>query len=393
MPAHPVSYPNVSKKFYELGLKVISPVKTHLIQLNDEETHARIVIQAPDNVELIGSLKNKDEQKVEGGEQVYYNRPDDRWICKFAPDQNGLFEASIFGKKKSDTGTYPSVVTFKIQATQLPSPALSYPKTWAPFHDLQLKIVAPMTSLDVPWPDNASFAEILVKAPDDVQLSCSLEQNGAKVTNGDLAQFDVEKRLWQLLFAPEWCGRHKLTVFAKRNGEGTSQCAVQFNLNVTRLPRSIKFPTVYDRFQATKSRICEPMNGVLKRNAIVPIHCLIPGASAVSVGIDGTLTKPEGYVDPVLKRQVTVGTSDVTIYAQYGNESNYQGLVRYSVQWSSVRCFRQLWSSLAMFFLLHHTDKNCLFYSLWRPEYFTSFSPSLSAMCEKMTKQTEETAD
>jgi len=42
--------------------------------------------------------------------------------------------------------------------------------------------------------------------------------------------------------------------------------------------------------------------------------------------------KVKGYEDPVLKTEITVGSKDVSIYAKYGQNTNYSGLVRYSVE-------------------------------------------------------------
>jgi hypothetical protein len=171
-----------------------------------------------------------------------------------------------------------------------------------------------------------------MRAPDDVQLSCSIHYNNVNVKNGTLAQFDTEKKLWQLLFAPECVGQHELIVFAQRNSEEKSECALKFFLNVTQLRHLMKFPVVYGKFHMMKGRIYEPIDGILKKGATVPIHCLIPGATAVNLQVDSNWLKAEGYQDPILKRKVIVGSKDVTIYGKYGQNSSYEGLVKYSVK-------------------------------------------------------------
>ncbi len=81
-----------------------------------------------------------------------------------------------------------------------------------------------------------------------------------------------------------------------------------------------------------KGQIYEPLDGILKKGATVPIHCVIPGATDVNLIVDSKWLKSEGYTDPLLKRNVTVGTKDVAIYAKFGQNSSYDGLVKYSVQ-------------------------------------------------------------
>jgi hypothetical protein len=237
-------------------------------------------------------------------------------------------------KKKSDPGSYTSAVCFKIEAKQIQSPPLSYPHTWPLFYDLGLKIEAPKNRSHAIWPDNASYAEVLMQAPKDIQLSCHIKYNNTAVENGSLAQFDHEKKLWQLLFAPERAGPHELIVFAKRiNDKGSPSTAVaKFSLEVTKLRRPMKFPLIYTQFQTNKCRIYTPMDGILKRGAVVPIHCVVPGATDVNITVDSQWLKSEGYTDPTLQRQITVGSKEVVIYAKYGEKSNYNSLVKYTVQ-------------------------------------------------------------
>ncbi|CAF1482714.1 unnamed protein product, partial [Rotaria sordida] len=329
-----VSFPKTWDQFSDLGLEVISPQNTHLIKLNNGVDHAQILIKTPENVELLGRLENERKEKVTGGYQVYFDRRKNIWRCYFAPDRNGLFEALIMAKKKSDSGNCTSAVAFKIEARQIPSPPMSYPYTWPSFYDFDLKIEAPQNRSNAIWVDNASYAEVLIRTPDDVQLSCDIKYDKVKVENGSLTQYNNEKKLWQLLFAPERTGLHELIVYAKRNNdnESTSEAAVKFYLDVTTLRRPMKFPVIYTHFQTKKCQIYTPIDGILKKDSVVPIHCVIPGASDVNLRVDSQWLKSEGYTDPTLRRQITVGSKDVVIYAKYGQKQTYDGLVKYTVQ-------------------------------------------------------------
>jgi hypothetical protein len=334
MPQDPISFPETWEKYFDLGLEVITPQNTHLIKVNNGATHAEIRIKTPDNVELLGQLMNTNAGKVIGGNRVYYDRRKNIWRCNFAPDRDDIFEALIMAKKKNDPGGYTSVVSFKIEAKQIQSPPLSYPETWQLFYDLGLKIEAPRNRSKAVWADNASYAEVLIQAPDDIELLCSIEYNNVTIENGSLAQFDSNKKLWQLLFAPEQTGLHELIVYGKRNAgnELSSAPVVKFYLDVTNLRRPMKFPLIYTKFQTNKCQIYTPMNGILKKGSVVPIHCVIPGAIDVNLMVDSNWLKSEGYKDPILQRQITVGSKEVAIYAKYDQKSNYDGLVNYAVQ-------------------------------------------------------------
>ena len=66
--------------------------------------------------------------------------------------------------------------------------------------------------------------------------------------------------------------------------------------------------------------------------AIIPIHCVIPGATDVDLQIGSNWVEAKGYEDPILKTEVMVDSKDVIIYAKYGQNTNYDGLFRYSVE-------------------------------------------------------------
>ncbi|CAF1088149.1 unnamed protein product [Rotaria sordida] len=334
IPKNPISFPKTWQIFFDLNLNIISPKNTHLLKVHNGQTHTEVQIQTPNNVELLGRLVNIQNEKIEGGHEVFYDRHKSLWRCKFAPNCNGIFDAEIMAKKKTDTGHYTSAVKFKIEAKNIPTPPLSYPHTWPLFYELDLKIETPRHRSTAVWPENASFSEIRMSAPNDVEFSCGIEFNGNKEESCTLAQFDNNKQQWQFLFAPQRTGLHKLIVYARRLSDfQTSYGAVaEFDLNVTKLRKPIKFPLTYSKFSTYKCRIYEPLHGVLKKDAIVPIHCVIPGATAVDLQVDSNWIETNGYEDPILKTEITVGSKDVTIYAKYGQNTSYDGLVRYSVK-------------------------------------------------------------
>ncbi|CAM4925995.1 unnamed protein product [Rotaria socialis] len=327
-----VSFPKTWDYFSNLHLQVISPQNTHVITLSNGISNTQILIRTPEDVELMGRLENEAKQKITGGHQIYYDRRKRIWRCDFAPDRDGFFEATIFAKKTSNAASYNAAVAFKIEATQIPLPPISYPYTWQHFYDFGLKIKAPAHRSNLIWAENASYAEVLIKAPDDVRLSGSIQYNRVAVENGSLAQFDNEKKLWQILFAPERTGRHEITVFASKTNEEGSSGVVRFDLDVTKLRRPMKFPMIYSTFQTAKCQLVTPIDGVLKKGAVVPIECVIPGAIDVNVRVDSKWIGSEGYRDPILQRQITVGSKEVGIYAKYGETSSYNGLVKYNVQ-------------------------------------------------------------
>jgi hypothetical protein len=225
-------------------------------------------------------------------------------------------------------------VAFQIEAEQVPSPPISYPYTWPLFYDYDLKIEAPRNRSNAAWTDNISYAEVLINAPDDVQLSCAIICNDMIVANGSLVQYNNEKKIWQLLFAPERTGSHELLVYGDRNTdyELSSGPVAKFNLDVDKLERPMKFPEIYANFHVRKCQLHTPMDGILKKGSIIEIHCVIPRAMDVNVTVDSEWLESEGYTDPILRRQIKVGSKDVTIHAKFEKQSNYDALITYIVR-------------------------------------------------------------
>jgi len=320
--------------FFELNLHVFSPQKTNSIKISNGTTHVEILIQAPSNVKLIGMLKDSKNDKIFGGDRVFYDRHKKLWRCLFAPNSNGTFTAIILAKRDSDSGNYTSACRYTLEASQIPSTPVSYPTTWQLFYDLELEVEAAYDRATIPWSENASYVEIRMRAPDDVQLSCNIQYNGSNIENGTLAQFDSDRHNWQLLFAPQHTGLHVLCVYAKRENDisSSSSSVAQFHLHVTQPKQRIKFPKIYSKFTKNKCRILEPMYNPLKRGSQTLIYCRVPGATDVNVKIDSDWDEKGGYQDPVYKKIVKVGSESVTVYAKYDHKSSYDGLFTYVVR-------------------------------------------------------------
>ena len=221
---------------------------------------------------------------------------------------------------------------------------LRLPRVHSTFFDLHLDIVHPYRSSEVSFDTNREFAEVLIRAPADVSLMNSIEQEGSgKIKNGDFVQYDHDRQLWQCLFAPKSNGFHTLTVYARRKkqrsvneiDEGSYNNAIKLGLQVTsNLTKSVTFPLTYGLFIEHKCQIFEPLTGVLKSGSKVTIHCRIPGARRARLTLDGNWLSEDSLKDGILKKQITVPRKEVIVYVKFAhqeNTSHYDGLIRYSV--------------------------------------------------------------
>ena len=240
MPRNPISFPKTWDKFFDLGLDIIAPQNTHLIKLANGATHAQIHIKVPENVDLLGRLTNENGQEIIGGDEVYYDRQKKIWQCSFAPDRDGLFEALIMAKRKSDPGSYTSAVSFSIQAKKISSRPLSFPKTWQIFYDLDMKIKAPQGQATIILPKNESEVEIHLQTSDNVDLLGRLTNDkDENIEDGHQIFYDRHTGFWRCKFAPNQTGMFKALIMAKKKSNpGSYTAAVSFNIQVKNLSSS-----------------------------------------------------------------------------------------------------------------------------------------------------------
>ncbi|CAF1305689.1 unnamed protein product [Rotaria magnacalcarata] len=325
---------DTTQVYYDLSLEVLPPHDQNKIILSEKTNYVEICLKTPDTVDLLAELKNSTNTEIPYSHQLYYDRHENIWRCKFAPNNKGNFYATILAKKKSERGLYTVAVTFPIEVNHIPSSNLTFPTTLQSFFDYDLKIKSPRSRASPKWSEKSSYTEVLIQAPDDIQLSSSIQRNKIPVENGSLTQYDHERQLWQFLFAPEQTGSHELIIFAKRiNDKATAAGAVAiFPLNVTKVEQPMKFPLTYTHFETTKCQIYNPLYGILKRNTTVAIHCRIPGAKSVMITAGARTLRGEGYTDPIFQREITVGSEEIIVSVKYEQTPHYTTLIKYSVE-------------------------------------------------------------
>ncbi|CAF3584566.1 unnamed protein product [Adineta steineri] len=326
--------PKLHPSYFELNLELVHPCNQAHVDFLPDRPYALVLIRAPSDVQLMADLKLNGKE-IEGADRVIFDRQKQIYCCYFAPTNIGKYKITVYGKRgHSQNGVHRSALELIMNVKKIPVSHISYPYTWPCFHDLGLKVMAPKHSANAVWNDDTSYAEVLIKAPDDVQLSCDIQYNDVIIENGSLAQFNNEKKLWQLLFAPERIGQYELIVYGKRTTDtaSSSMPVVMFNLNVTELRHPMKFPTTYTPFERTKCQIYTPLDGILKKGSVVTIHCVIPNALDVRLDVDFKRIANEGYADSILQRQITVGSKEIVMYAKYEQESDYTRLAKYTVE-------------------------------------------------------------
>ncbi|CAF4041465.1 unnamed protein product [Adineta steineri] len=240
---------------------------------------------------------------------------------------------------------------------------VSRPLVWSAYFDLQLQVVEPTNSPEVTFDKQRGFAEVLIRAPNDVVISSSLQKNNINSSNEQcLVQFLNEQQLWQCLFLPQQCGTHAVTIFGRRqNSSNNGQCAMKFYLNVplfrsvklTKFPTTYKgfsdykcelfeplnvkltkFPTTYKGFSDYKCELFEPLNGELKQGSQITIHCRISEAISVRLILDDNEWLPEdGYNKETghFKKTITVPKQKITLNVKNKKETTYSTLVLYTV--------------------------------------------------------------
>ncbi|CAF4995650.1 unnamed protein product, partial [Rotaria socialis] len=247
-------------KFFELNLKIVSPIYTHKVTLETGKSYGEVLIAAPtSDIKLSGSLRDESKTTIEGGDFVYFDRDENLWRCRFAPQKVGNHTILIFAGE----------------------------------------IIKPVNTRYIDWPSdkNNPYCEILVRSHDDVYVSGKItnSMSGKTIENGSLVNFNSPESLWQCLFVPSNShASYELTLFARRFNENESHCVAQFDLKQSHQSthqNCISLPITYSQFQEAKCDLFEPLNGILKRESKVTFRCRIPGAHEVSITIDGQWLK------------------------------------------------------------------------------------------------------
>jgi hypothetical protein len=59
---------------------------------------------------------------------------------------------------------------------------------------------------------------------------------------------------------------------------------------------------------------------------------IVPGATDIRIQVDSQWPNDEHKDNPHIQKQVTVGSKDVTVFAKFGQNTNYSFLLQYSVK-------------------------------------------------------------
>jgi transglutaminase-like putative cysteine protease len=198
-----------------------------------------------------------------------------------------------------------------------------------------LNIISPRFSSIVSFNSNQSFAEVLIQAPNDIQLTCSVKDD---IRSTSLTQYDFTRQVWQCLFAPYKSGFHTLIIFA--NHMSTMNLLKNVvELGVEILPKDLikskTLPITFGKFTEYKCQILSPLDGILKRGTKVTIRCHIPNASSARISLDGIWLDEVKLTNEMFKQQINVPDREVIVYAKFINNKKtktYDGLIRYIVE-------------------------------------------------------------
>lgn len=199
----------------------------------------------------------------------------------------------------------------------------------------QLTMIFPQFASLIAVDPSKAFTEVLVQAPDDVQIT-SMIKDAPSTTS--LTQFDAQRRLWQCVFSPDRPGFHTLLVFVHRptfsSPEFVNAIELGMQIRSKDLLEKISFPFVFGKFVENRCQIVSPLNGILRRGTKVTIHCRIPNAVRVRLALDGEWLDEVPMETPKFKQKIRVPKHEVIVYARFPSKrltDVYDGLIRYAV--------------------------------------------------------------
>jgi transglutaminase-like putative cysteine protease len=198
-----------------------------------------------------------------------------------------------------------------------------------------LNIIYPRFSSRVSFNAKQSFAEVLIQAPNDIQLTCSIKDD---LRSTSLTQYDYNRQVWQCLFSPYKIGFHTLIIFASEIST-TNLFKNVIELGVEVLPRDFirgkTLPITFGKFTEYQCQIITPLDGILKRGRKVTIRCRIPNASTARISLDGIWLDEVKLKNEIFKQQINVPDREVIVYAEFIHNKRpkiYDGLIRYAVE-------------------------------------------------------------
>lgn len=129
--------PDISDRFYILGLKLDSHLERHIATPGRLE----IKLKAPQNVLAIASLQQKGRKLPE--ETVLVNRQEEYLEIEIAPPTAGVYDLVIYAKDKNDLHGYEKAIAYQIKAQ---SSTAQLPIIYEQFHQYQAGLVEPLTA-------------------------------------------------------------------------------------------------------------------------------------------------------------------------------------------------------------------------------------------------------
>jgi len=198
-----------------------------------------------------------------------------------------------------------------------------------------LNIISPRFSSIVSFNTNQSFAEVLIQAPNDIQLTCSIKDD---IRSTCLTQYDFNRQIWQCLFSPYKSGVYTLIIFANHiSTMNLLKNVIELGVDVPSkgLIKGKTLPMTFGKFIEYKCQILSPLDGILKRGTKVTIRCHIPNALSARISLDGIWLDEIKLKNDLFKQQINVPDREIIVYAQFINNKKtktYDGLIRYTVE-------------------------------------------------------------
>lgn len=197
-----------------------------------------------------------------------------------------------------------------------------------------LTVISPRFSNIILFDSCESLAEVLIQAPNDIQITCASKDENESTC---LCQYDAHRRIWQCFFAPCRSGFFTLIIFANRLSKSSSSALINVMELGVEIPsknfhRQKILPVTFGEFSEYKCQILSPLQGVLKRGKKVLIHCRIPQGYSGRISLDGSPLEDILIKDGIFKQEILVPQHEVVLYTKKSSSSNYSALIRYSIE-------------------------------------------------------------
>ncbi len=315
-----LALPRVWPRFFENGVGLVSN-RSAVINANRE---VAVTLSAPRTTLLMAALHRGG---VKLADSLTFVQPtSDGYQVKAAFLEAGEYTLTMYTNRVNEDGPYFSTLEYAVDVAEGDPNHPGFPNVWPAFFDNQMGFV----SHSVGTISVAQDLVVTLSAPADVLILARLSHDGQDLPDSQTF-VQREGTDYAVRAAFPAAGQYELTVFSKRaSAEGLYKSTLSYIVRVSNGAPGLSYPQTYAPFHNKGAVLYSPFSGSLPLGSTQTFRLQVPGAEQVTVIIDGRWHDLKA-AGGVFQGDVTIDGRDIGVYAQFPGDSQFSGLLKYSL--------------------------------------------------------------